>query len=450
MQRDYEMAIRLAQAVRVAGGTAYYVGGCVRDTLMGFDIKDIDIEIHGIAPAVLEQILDTLGTRIEIGKSFGIYGLKGYDLDIAMPRKETCLGRGHKSFAVDVDPFLGTEKASLRRDFTINAMMQDVLTGEIIDHHSGQEHLSNRILRHVNDTSFGEDPLRVLRGAQFAARFQFIIAPETIVLCKTMELSDLSKERVFEEMKKALLKADKPSIFFEALRSMEQLSVWYPELNALIGVPQNPVHHPEGDVWTHTMMVLDHAAAFRSQTENPLGFMLCALTHDFGKAVCTENIGGVVHAYAHETKGLRLIEGFLRRLTTETALIRYVLNLSELHMKPGRMAADHSSIKSTNRLFDSAISPIDLILISIADGLGRGGALRNPAEEKFLWERYETYQTYMARPFVTGKDLLDAGLIPDKHFKEILAYAHKLRLAGVEKSAALKQTLSYAKSSNFT
>jgi len=438
-------AYRIAELVREHGGHTYYVGGYVRDALLGIDNKDIDIEVHGVSPKCLENILDSVGERITIGESFGIYNLKGLNVDIAMPRKEKATGTGHRDFDVIVDPFIGTEKASARRDFTVNSIMQDVLTGEITDHHGGVRDLNAKILRHVNDETFGEDPLRVLRGAQFAARFEFEVAPETVLLCSKMDISMLSKERIEGELKKALLKAEKPSVFFDVLRKMNRLSEWFGEVQALIGVEQNPKYHSEGDVWTHTMLVLDEAAKFRDKVSNPFGFMLSALTHDFGKAVCTELINGELHAYAHETKGLPIAESFLRRITNETQLIKYVLNMTELHMKPNVTAAANSSIKATNRMFDSSIDPEALIYIALADAISSAAKGDYVPHDDFLYERLEIYKEYMSRPYVMGKDLIEAGIEPGRDFTEILEYAHKLRLAGEEKSRALKQVIAYAK-----
>lgn len=443
--KDQEIAAKIALLVQQHGGRAFYVGGYVRDALLQQENKDIDMEVHGITPDCLAAILDSLGERITIGESFGIFNLKGYSVDIAMPRKETLRGLGHRDFDVFVDPFIGTEAAARRRDFTFNALMQDILTGEIIDHFRGAEDLRNKVLRHVCDESFGEDPLRVLRGAQFAARFGCQVAEETITLCRSMSLAHLPRERVEGELKKALLKAEQPSIFFNVLRQMDQLDLWFPELKALIGVPQNPRFHGEGDVWNHTMLVLDEAAKLRNNAENPLGFMLAALTHDFGKAICTEEINGVIHAYEHETLGLPLAETFLRRITAESRLIAYVLNLIELHMKPNTLAAANASIKSTNKLFDRTTDPMALICIATADHLGRITQSSPVSYEAYLLERLTEYRSCMKSPHVTGKDLIAAGLNPGDDFKEILDYAHKLRLAGIHKDPALKQVLAYAR-----
>ena len=442
---NLDMAKKIAEEISKEGGDAYFVGGYVRDKLRGFENKDIDIEVHGITPQVLEKILDTLGTRKEIGKSFGVYTLCHFNIDIAMPRKETATGRGHRDFKIDVDPFIGTKKAASRRDFTLNAIMQDVLTEEIIDHFGGMNDLQAGVLRHVNEAAFGEDPLRVLRGAQFAARFGFEIAEATCRLCENIDLASLSAERVFDEMKKALMKSPKPSVFFEKLRKMKHLSVWFPELEALIGVPQHTMHHKEGDVWTHTMMVLDEAAKRRDKAEKPLYFMLSALSHDFGKASCTEFIKGNYHAYGHEEHGLLQVKSFIRKLTGENALMRYVLNMTRLHMKPNAFASDKSSIKATNRLFDEAISPNDLILLALCDGMGK--IPQKPCEEieDFLRERLLIFKEYMSRPYVTGQDLIKEGIATKEGFSKLIDYAHKLRLAGISKENALPQVLAYAK-----
>ena len=292
------MARTIAARVAEAGGRTFYVGGLVRDHILGRENKDVDIEIHGITPETLLAILESLGEVIKTGVSFGVFGLKSYEIDIAMPRKETATGRGHKDFEIDVDPFLGYEKAAMRRDFTMNAMMEDVLTGEVLDFFGGRQDMQNRLIRHVNDQTYREDALRVLRAAQFAARFGFRIAEETADLSRTMGLEELASERILGEMNKAMLKAEKPSVFFEELRKMDQLSTWFPEAEALIGVPQSQIHHPEGDAWVHTMMVLDAAA--RAQKGSCLSRGLHA-----GGADPRFRQGGVHHVGRREDPGHR-------------------------------------------------------------------------------------------------------------------------------------------------
>ena len=453
---DLETAKRIAELVAQHGGRAYFVGGFVRDGLMGIEDTDIDIEVHGIQPEDLKDILAQVGEVLQYGSSFGIYGLSGHSIDIAMPRKEHATGRGHRDFEVFVDPFIGPKDAARRRDFTINAMMQDVLTGEILDPFDGREDLAAGVLRHVDDASFAEDPLRVLRCAQFAARFRritaaspdgpvnFTVAPETVDLCRSMDLSALSRERVEGELKKALLKAAKPSVFFEVLRQMDQLGWWFPELLELIGLPQDPVYHPEGDVWIHSMQVLDRAAGCRDKVSEPYRFMLLALLHDLGKITATEEVKGRIHAYGHEAQGLPLIETFLRRITGEEAVISYVLNMAGLHMKPNMSAFSKASVKSTNRMFDAAADPRDLVYMAMCDKPVMSGSTPFTGDSNFLFERLKAYEDTMAKPYVAGRDLVEAGLKPGQDFAELLAYAHKLRLAGIDKETALKQVLAMA------
>ena len=449
--RNMAMARRVAAEVRKAGGQTYFVGGFVRDMILGRENKDIDIEVHGIPVQTLEAILDGLGERLTMGASFGVMGLRHYELDIAMPRSEVATGRGHKDFAVFVDPFLGAEKAARRRDFTMNALMQDVVTGEVLDFFGGREDMAHGRIRHVDDQTFAEDPLRVFRAAQFTARFGFTVAEETTAISAGMDVAALPGERVMGELEKALLKAAKPSIFFEELRKMNQLSLWFPELAALSGIPQNPIYHPEGDVWTHTMQVLDEAATLRAEAKEPLWFMLSALCHDFGKADSTEEKNGVLHAYGHEKTGLPLVQRFLSRITNEVKLTKYVLNMTELHMEPNKKAREAIHVKSFMSMFDSSVCPEDLLLLAKADHLGRLGAgtRREALAEGYaeteckLREMLAVYKERMSRPYVMGKDLIAAGAEPGPIFTDALAYAHKLRLAGVPKEEQLSQTMGY-------
>ncbi|MBQ8093021.1 MAG: HD domain-containing protein [Clostridia bacterium] len=444
---NLEMARQLAVKVSEAGGTVYYVGGFVRDHLMGYQSKDIDIEVHGILPEQLEAILDQLGERQMFGASFGIYNLRHYDLDIAMPRKEQKTGEHHRDFRCEIDPFCGTEKAAVRRDFTINAMMQNVLTGEIIDHFGGQRDLDNGIIRHVNEDSFAEDALRVLRAAQFAARFGFQIAPETLALCRKMNLIHLAGERIQEEMNKALLKARRPSVFFEQLRLMDQLGFWFRELKALIGVPQSPVYHPEGNAWQHTMLVTDGAASLREKASKPLAFMLSAVMHDCGKPVTTVTMpNGKISSIGHEVKGTRIAEQFMERIHTDNKTQQYVMNMILLHMKPNLLPAQHAGTKAYMKMLDDSVSPEDLLLLSKADRIGQMTDMNAYQEtEKLLQSMLRRYRDVLQKTQeVSGRDLVRAGYRSGPQFSEILEYSHKLWLAGIPYEDALKQTLSYA------
>lgn len=448
---DIEMARKIATKVADAGGRVYFVGGYVRDQLLNRENKDIDIEVHGVSVGKLEEIVDSLGNRTVMGASFGVFGLSHYDLDIAMPRTERSTGMGHKDFTVSVDPFIGPQKAAERRDFTMNALMQDVLTGEILDFFDGKSDLSKKRIRHVNDITFVEDPLRVFRAAQFAARFNFTVAPETIALSSTIDVNALAGERIMGELEKALLKAERPSIFFEELRKMNQLSVWFPEIESLIGVPQGKEHHPEGNAWEHTMQVLDEAAVLRKNAVEPLWFMLAVLCHDLGKATSTEEKDGKIHAYMHEENGVIEADQFLSRITKETKLKEYVLNMVRHHMEPTMMTGSGAHVKSYMKMFDRLVCPEDMLLLAQADYLGRKAegkdyislsveySQRNDVLQKML----RTYKARMKEPYLMGRDLIDAGIEPGPIFHKVLAYTHKLRLAGRSKEEQLSQALGF-------
>jgi tRNA nucleotidyltransferase (CCA-adding enzyme) len=406
--RNADMARRIAAAVADAGGRTYYVGGYVRDLLLGLENKDIDIEVHGVTVPSLAAILDGLGERTAMGASFGVMGLRHYDIDIAMPRSERATGRGHRDFEVIVDPFIGEKKAALRRDFTMNALMQDVLTGEILDFFGGRADLAARRIRHVNDASFAEDPLRVFRAAQFAARFGFAVADETTAICAGMDVDALAPERVMGELEKALLKAARPSSFFTELKRMGQLCPWFAALEALPGA-----------AWERVMAMLDAAAVQRPEATEPLGFMLAAACAGF----------------APDTA-----RGFLARLTNAVELTRYVINMVQRFGDVEGYLSQDPGEAGWMALFDGALCPEDLLLLTRAAHAGEPGW---PDAQRRLDGLYALYRERMDRPYVMGRDLMAAGVGSGPEMGRALAYAHGLRLAGADKAGQLQGTLEW-------
>lgn len=454
--KDEILAKKIAIEVNKAGGSAYYVGGYVRDDILGIPNKDIDIEIHNIEPNVLENILKQFGNieKRTVGNNFGIYNINRFNLDISLPRKETAIGKGHKDFDIIVDPYLSLKESAKRRDFTINALMKNILTGEIIDYYGGLDDLKKGIIRHIDDNTFAEDPLRILRACQFAARFDFDIAPETIELCKNMDISTLPKERVAGELTKALIKGNKPSIFFNSLYEIKQTE-WFKEIFDLKDVKQDTVYHPEGDVYEHTMSVIDEASTlFPTGIDNPdryLPFMLSALCHDFGKLNTTKiNNKGRICAINHEKTGIPLANDFLDRIYNNKGFTRYVDNMIEFHMKAHSCFNNKAKIKSTNLLFDKLLYPTDFIHLAYADSIGHniqkldnkqfnmflGKAMR---ENEFLINRYFNYKDRKSQPHITANNLIELGLKPSPLYKEILDKAWNLHLKGVNKENVLKQ-----------
>lgn len=455
-KENEQLAINIATKIKEIGGTVYYVGGYVRDKQLGLPNKDIDIELHNITPYIAENILTEFGQvhKRRVNGTVVVLNIEGYDIDITYPRTEISVGSGHKDFEVTVDTYLPLEESAKRRDFTINALMEDVLTGEIKDFFGGLDDLHNGIIRHINNKSFIEDPLRVLRVCQFAARFNFKIAPETICLCKTMDLSTLPKERIAGELSKALLKAKKPSVFFDSLYECKQTE-WFKEVYALKSIKQNSEYHPEGDVYMHTMSVLDQARELFptgiDNSERHLPFMLSALCHDFGKVNTTEiNNKSQICAINHETTGIPIANNFLNRIYNNKSFTKYVDNMIEYHMKAHNCFNNRSRTRTTNLMFDKLLYPKDFILLVYADSTGHD--LDNldskqlnmflekaMAESGFLIDRYLDYGKRVSEPHIVANDLINLGLKPSPLFKIILDKTWNMHLKGVKKEHVLKQ-----------
>lgn len=440
-ERQQALINQIAEAVHAVGGRALLVGGCVRDALMGVPCYDIDCEVHGLAPQALRALLAQFGGIDESGEKYGIFTIRGTGVDIALPRRETRTGPGHKDFTVALCPDLPPEKAAARRDFTVNAIMRDALTGEYVDPFGGMEDLERGVLRAMPGGQFEEDPLRVLRGAQFAARFGLSPDGETIERMRRMPLDRLSAARVMEETKKALLKSGRPSVFFRVLEQANALEPWFHELAALRRIPQNPAYHPEGDALEHTLMVLDEAAAIRAQMDDPLAFMLAALCHDLGKAASMQVRGdGRIQAIGHEHTGVPLIGDMLSRLGTRKNRIAYVKNMCRLHMRVHTCYYGKARVSRTNVLFDEAINAEELAWLVVCDSRGTGKPRENAdIEEAFIMERLRLYKEAAAGPMPDAAMLMDAGMKPGPEMKSAIAKARELVLGGETIESAVKK-----------
>ncbi|MGI6225468.1 MAG: CCA tRNA nucleotidyltransferase [Peptococcales bacterium] len=424
------------------GAKCFYVGGYVRDYLLGLTPKDIDIEVHGISPEELVDVLSFFGKVDVVGKSFGVLRVSGLDVDFSQPRTEIKNGTGHKDFKVEINPFLPLEDAARRRDFTINSMMMEALSGKIIDPFSGQEDLKNKILRCVDPLTFGEDPLRVLRGIQFAARFELKIHPDTTSIMQKLvpELKFLPKERIFAEVEKLLLKAQKPSLGFELMRELGIVDFLFPELKALINCPQPPKHHPEGDVWAHTMLVVDEAAKLRDKSKDPAILMWAALTHDLGKPKVTK-VGDRITSHGHDREGEKIAYDFLTRFSGDKHFLRGVTTLVREHMHPFALWKNQASDAALRRLA-RRVDIEELMLLAEADRKGRGKVEDTDSNliQKWFRDKIETLGLNKAiTPLVQGKDLIELGLSPGPNFKVILDEALEMQLEG----ATRKEILTY-------
>ena len=428
----------VAELVKRAGGRALLVGGCVRDALLGLEPKDFDIECFGISASDLQAALKERFELDLVGLSFGVIKLKHLEIDVALPRRETKLGLGHRAFEMEHDPTLTLEEASARRDFTVNAIYRDPLTDEILDPWNGRDDLAKRILRHVSP-HFVEDPLRVLRGMQFVARFDLTPAPETIAICRGMTPENLARERLFEEWTKLLTKGVKISKGLAFLRDVGWVK-YYPELERLIGCRQDPEWHPEGDVWNHTCCCLDafargrdQGSGIRDQAEDlVVGFAV--LCHDFGKPACTafDPVKRRIRSLGHDEEGVEPTLSFLRRLTNEERLLKDVPPLVRLHMRPFAMWRDRSSDGAIRRLAAKVVRIDRLIRVAAADDAGRPPFPSEPEPLRWLAEQAERLRVADSapKPIVQGRDLIALGMKPGVEFGKILKSAYEAQLDG--------------------
>ena len=436
--------LSLARAIQEAGGRALLVGGCVRDQLMGAQPKDWDLEVYKLDPARLREILDQFGPVNVVGEAFTVYKL-GRDLDVSIPRRERKSGRGHRAFVIEGDPSMSVTEATRRRDFTINAILQDPLTEEIIDPFNGRDDIKQRVLRAVSVETFGEDSLRVLRAAQFAARFEFDIDPETVELCRTIDLSDLPAERIWGELEKLLLRAARPSIGIEWLKRLGAIEKLFPEIQSMIGVPQDPEWHPEGDVFLHTQLVIDRARELIEDLSYPrkVTVMLAALAHDFGKPATTQFIEGRWRSRGHEEAGVPPSESFLNRVNVHTVdgyqVRAQVIALVREHLKPGEFYKKRDEVgDGAFRRLARRCEPDLLYRVAKADSLGRN-ADWVPREQ---WYGSEAQEWFMQRsreleveqrppdPLLLGRHLLELGVEPGPRMGEITRAVYEMQLDG--------------------
>ena len=381
-EKNLIMSQRIARAVHEKGGRSFYVGGYVRDELLGRKGKDIDIEVHGVSEGHLAEILDSLGERLSMGVSFGVFGLKHYGLDIVMPR----------SPSGETDPFIGFREAARRRDFTMNALMQDVLTGEILDFFGGINDISNRIIRHVDDETFLADPLRVFRAARFAVSLGFEVDGAARELCSTADVSGIAPERIFAELENVLLKTSRPSRFFHELEMMRQLDFWFPEMKGAVrklrDIPQSVI----------------------SESSFKQGFLM--------SSVCSPLT-------------LNDTSKFLARITNDNKLTKYVLNMAELLPELCTLSEKESGVTDYMSVFDRSVCPDDLALLA--------ETLSGKSSSSML----ALYHHRMSQPYVTGADLKSSGVPQSPVIGEALRHVHALRLAGQPKDVQLREALSF-------
>lgn len=445
-------AKRICKAIKQAGGEAWYVGGYVRDRLLQTDEyleikrpdvvpKDIDLEVFGIDAETLPEILREAGVNAKkVGRQFPVWTTEN-GIDISLPREERGDGVHHNTYEwLSFSPDLPVDKAMQRRDFTINTFMRcGAGDGRLVYCKGALDDLRHGIIRHQNN-KFAEDPLRVFRAARFAAKLGFELAPETDELCRTIDTRELSKERVAEETKLALM-TDKPSRYFMVMKDWEAFRIWFPELALCVGEMQPKKYHPEGDVFTHTMLALDYAAEHRM----PFITRLAVLCHDLGKPLTRNCRDGEIKFHGHARAGAQVGHELLQRLCISNRTQEPILKAVEHHMDIYELEKGAASYKTYNKLFDKVDACLLIELtecdrfgttVPLAEketGLKYSRAAFSHYFDRLRWERNEE---------ISARDLIVMGWHPSSAFSPALDLAHKLWLSEVPKKEAVPMVLS--------
>ncbi len=443
--------IAALQALRSAGGRPHLTGGCVRDWLLGLAPKDFDVEVFGMDYETLGRALAPFGPTDLVGRSFGVIKLRleGSAYDFSLPRRESKTGAGHRGFAIAPDPHLTEAAAAARRDFTINAIAYDPLEDRLIDPHGGSADLKKKLLRHTSG-AFAEDPLRVLRGMQLAARFDLTMVPETVALCRAIRDSfkELPIERVWAEWDKWATLSAKPSAALAVLKETKWL-ILFNEISALDEVPQDPEWHPEGDVLVHTGHCLDALVAQPAWRDGPAPtrrlLSFAVLAHDFGKATTTQQAErrGKLRwlSPGHEAAGGPLTETFLQRIGAPLDLVNYVRPLVVHHLAHHHGQTEFQA--TTVRRLARKIAPAtlaELIAVMMADHLGRPPLVAVDTIRRLEQMRALAHQLALEhsapRPIVLGRHLIALGARPGPLFTPALAAAFESQLDGAFSDAA--------------
>ena len=432
----FEQSRAISPAVHQAGGRALIVGGWVRDRLLKRPSKDLDLEVYGVSAEQLRQLLSAFGRVNTVGQSFAVFKIDS--IDVSLPRRESKTTAGHRGFEVIGDPNLPIKDAFRRRDFTINAIGWDPLTDEYVDPFHGRDDLARGLLRAVDERTFGDDSLRVLRTIQLAARFEYKLDPPTAVICRNTNLNDLPAERVWGELEKLLILAIRPSLGFWLALEIGVIEQLFPELQALVGCPQEPEWHPEVHVWKHTLLVIDEARRRIEGLSRPcqLAIMLGAVCHDFGKPATTARIDGRIRSRNHEQAGLEPTQAFLDRLKVHSVdgfdVRRQIEGMVAYHLTPGMW--HKSPEKVGDGAFRRLARKVDLellVLLASADCHGREGHFDCSAMAGFASRTHELgIEHAPPEPLLKGRHLLSLGLEPGPDIGKILKVIYEKQLDG--------------------
>lgn len=433
-------ALRVARTVREAGGRALIVGGYVRDRMLrGESEGEPDLEVFGLPARQLERALRPLGRVHRVGRSFPVLRIGGMAVEVALPRRESKTGPGHLGFEVAADPGMTFPEAARRRDLSLNAMGLDPLTGELLDPYRGAEALAAGQMRATDAVKFPEDPLRGLRVAAFASRFRFEADADLARLCSELDLSELSAERIYDELGK-ILRGEEPSRGLRFL-AVTDLLRFFPELAALRGAGNDAGSGRGGDAFGKTLRALDRAAALEGvEAAEKRALLYAVLCHDFGRGPAGANEGRPETERA--AAGARRATEFLERIRAPRALTLEVAALVRRQETPARYGGQRASRAAYCRLareLDTAGTTAERllrfagVLASAGTDAGGGGEEARerdafPEGEAFR-EAAEAAGVFRRPPVaaVTGKRVLARGIAPGKRVGRILERCRDLQ-----------------------
>ena len=432
-----EALVTISTAAAVEGGRALLVGGCVRDTLLGSCPRDFDVEVYGIPPARLLDILSQRFSVALVGEAFGVVKIEEFPIDVSIPRRESKRGEGHRGFEIFSDAEMTPQEAAARRDFTINAMAIDPLTHELLDPFGGHGDLERRILQHTS-SKFGEDPLRVLRGLQLIGRFNLTPDAETVEIANRLfkEYQTLPNERIWAEWFKWAGQSTHPALGLRWLQQTQWIRA-YPELVALDGCPQDPRWHPEGDVWTHTLHVTDEAARIGERGHLPLEdravLVLAALCHDLGKPATTEVTPHGVRSRGHARAKAIYIQ-FLERLGAPPKYVERVVALCLYHLTHIDFTGSPRHVRRLALSLSTAGETIKMLCRLVeADNSGRPPLpkkLPDTMKQIEIMAKGLNLESAAPQPVLLGRHLLELGFQPGPQMGQILKSAFEAQLDG--------------------
>jgi tRNA nucleotidyltransferase (CCA-adding enzyme) len=442
----YPTVMSLVNDIVQHKGCSFLVGGAVRDLFFGLPIKDLDIEVYGLSPQELEKLLSKYGYVDLVGKVFGVFRVQNLDVDWSLPRIDMA---GRKPEVI-IDPSMNIEQALRRRDLTINAMAIDLSNYALIDPFEGLNDMRNKILRTPDSAFFIEDPLRFYRVMQFIGRFEMYPDEQLNELCKKMDISKVSVERIDEEFRKLMLKSNNPSLGIRWFKSISRLNDILPELAALVNVPQASRWHPEYDAFEHTMQTIDAAARLKYDSDDTKFIvLLAALCHDLGKTTTTEQIEGEWHSFGHSKEGVEPTKQLLKRITRNKELIETVVKMVRYHMQPIQFVESGAKPSAYKRLAAKLAPQVTLAMLaklSLADQQGRNPQGHEPLDkidkriDIFLQNAEQAQVLHETeKPILSGRDLLDV-VKPGPNMGKLLKKAYELQIEeGIKDKQELKR-----------